>query len=506
LKSKLNKQPLPTDNINLLKHTHTGKSVVAPFNGINFISQQQEINVGNSEPTLAQSITQLYAEANNPFSFHTNTTQLKSYPSNTSINFTVQKKSNNTGLPDNLKLGIENLSGIDISDVKVNFNSSQPAQLNAYAFAQGNQIHIAPGQEKHLPHEAWHVVQQKQGRVKPTKQLKGKVNINDDMALEKEADVMGSKAMTTVQCVPIKVIDFNGRNIVQLAWIGDDFPKSWDSIIDGVQWFMGADNKLWYHLTTPIPHHIYGSFFEKYQGEANKKTNEEWDVLENQLRPIAETEKRIGKFEGTKLSKLSRREKASYDRDQHISEIRGEARTPVLHKDLEQPVEKENWVQVDDDLGSMPESDSNTKFINMFHVPQVGARDVDAVVMMENFRERAQEFFGSDAFFHQWMRVSRIHSVLDLPTSFPTYMYRNNISNEALAQQLTRLLGANDHVDVDLGSPEFRDLQATDNVKSTNNILSEYNRINALRRERPSQIVAMRIYRGPAIRFTIRKV
>jgi len=38
------------------------------------------------------------------------------------------------------------------------------------------------------------VVQQKQGRVKPTVQLKGKVYINDDPGLEKEADVMGNKA------------------------------------------------------------------------------------------------------------------------------------------------------------------------------------------------------------------------------------------------------------------------------------------------------------------------
>ncbi|MNY19986.1 hypothetical protein D3C86_1534450 [compost metagenome] len=54
---------------------------------------------------------------------------------------------------------------------------------------------MAPGQEKHLPHEAWHVVQQKQGRVQPTKQLKGTTNINDDTGLEKEADVMGAKAI-----------------------------------------------------------------------------------------------------------------------------------------------------------------------------------------------------------------------------------------------------------------------------------------------------------------------
>jgi 5-methylcytosine-specific restriction endonuclease McrA len=107
---------------------------------------------------------------------------------------TVQKKENKTGLPDNLKSGVESLSGIDMSDVKVHYNSSHPAQLNAHAYAQGNQIHVAPGQEKHLPHEAWHVVQQKQGRVKPTMQLKGKVNINDDAGLEKEADVMGGRA------------------------------------------------------------------------------------------------------------------------------------------------------------------------------------------------------------------------------------------------------------------------------------------------------------------------
>ena len=38
--------------------------------------------------------------------------------------------------------------------------ASQPAQLQAHAYAQGSNIFIAPGQERHLPHEAWHVVQQ----------------------------------------------------------------------------------------------------------------------------------------------------------------------------------------------------------------------------------------------------------------------------------------------------------------------------------------------------------
>ena len=102
---------------------------------------------------------------------------------------------NNTGLPDNLKHGIESLSGMSMDNVKVHYNSSKPAQLNAHAYAQGADIHLAPGQEKHLPHEAWHVVQQAQGRVKPTMQMKTGVPVNDDKELEHEADVMGQRAL-----------------------------------------------------------------------------------------------------------------------------------------------------------------------------------------------------------------------------------------------------------------------------------------------------------------------
>lgn len=100
---------------------------------------------------------------------------------------------NRTGLPDNLKAGIERLSGFSMDDVRVHYNSSEPAQLNALAYTQGTEIHVAPAQEHHLQHEAWHVVQQKQGRVKPTFQLKGE-KLNDDNGLEHEADMMGAAA------------------------------------------------------------------------------------------------------------------------------------------------------------------------------------------------------------------------------------------------------------------------------------------------------------------------
>lgn len=108
---------------------------------------------------------------------------------------TVQKQ-NKTGLPDQLKSGIEQLSGHSMDDVKVHYNSNKPSQLSAHAYAQGSDIHVASGQERHLPHEAWHVAQQKQGRVKPTTKVNG-VAVNDNKGLEREADIMGSKAAST---------------------------------------------------------------------------------------------------------------------------------------------------------------------------------------------------------------------------------------------------------------------------------------------------------------------
>ena len=98
-----------------------------------------------------------------------------------------------TGLPDQLKAGVEALSGVSLDRVRVHYASSRPAQVNALAYAQGTDIHLAPGQERHLAHEAWHVVQQAQGRVRPTLQARG-VAINDDPVLEREADVMGARA------------------------------------------------------------------------------------------------------------------------------------------------------------------------------------------------------------------------------------------------------------------------------------------------------------------------
>ena len=108
----------------------------------------------------------------------------------------VQRRPNRTGLPDRLKAGIERLSGLSMDHIRVRRNSSKPASLDALAYTQGSEIHVAPGQERHLPHEAWHAAQQQQGRVRPTFRKDG-VPVNDSRGLEHEADVMGRRALQT---------------------------------------------------------------------------------------------------------------------------------------------------------------------------------------------------------------------------------------------------------------------------------------------------------------------
>lgn len=109
------------------------------------------------------------------------------------------------GLPTPLQSTIERMSGLPMQDVRVFYNSPKPAAFQALAYTQGTHIHVAPGQDQHLPHEAWHVVQQKQGRVRPTAPLAKRAPnttsaangplLNDAPHLEREADVMGARAM-----------------------------------------------------------------------------------------------------------------------------------------------------------------------------------------------------------------------------------------------------------------------------------------------------------------------
>ncbi|WP_100630102.1 eCIS core domain-containing protein [Algoriphagus formosus] len=211
---KVNETPSPQVN---------AKSQVRPKSPFQFVDNRPE--------AIAQ--RELKELANNSKGFQSEqAAQFQSLAGNKSSQVpSLQRKANKTGLPDDLKSGIENLSGYSLDDVKVHYNSDQPSQLQAHAFAQGTDIHLASGQEKNLPHEAWHVVQQKQGRVKPTLQMKGGDAINDDHVLEREADLMGQKAQQTpdnnhdsglVENQNLTHLSIQKKPIIQLVLSGEE--------------------------------------------------------------------------------------------------------------------------------------------------------------------------------------------------------------------------------------------------------------------------------------------
>lgn len=122
----------------------------------------------------------------------------ESISDNDSIKFLTQRKSddtsNFTGIPSPMKEEYEQKSGFSFDDVRVHYNSDKPSKLQALAYTQGNQVYIAPGQEKHLGHELGHVIQQKQGIVKPNSFING-LPLNNDQSLEKQADIVQTKSV-----------------------------------------------------------------------------------------------------------------------------------------------------------------------------------------------------------------------------------------------------------------------------------------------------------------------
>ncbi len=203
------------------------------------------------------------------------------------------QRKNNTGLPNNLKEGVEALSGYSMDDVKVHYNSSRPAQLQAHAYAQGTDIHIAPGQEKHLPHETWHVVQQKQGRVQPTMQLKDAIPVNDDKSLEKEADVMGAKAFQfKYKNQPFTDSSPIGKNVVQRAINIEEGSKE----ITTEEAVIMAMKK--YPMVIKLSPEIFDKirhFLSLYSNSDRVFTNEKemWDTLDQDLYKQSQLENKI---------------------------------------------------------------------------------------------------------------------------------------------------------------------------------------------------------------------
>lgn len=90
-----------------------------------------------------------------------------------------------TGIPADVKSEAERKSGCDLSNVKVHYNSTKPADYQAVGIAQKNTIHLAPFHENKIKHEVVHIVQQKQNTF-PVCQQRG--SVVSDSRLEREAN------------------------------------------------------------------------------------------------------------------------------------------------------------------------------------------------------------------------------------------------------------------------------------------------------------------------------
>lgn len=108
-----------------------------------------------------------------------------------------------TGLPGPVLAKLSRAFGADFSQVRVHVDSPEAEAKHARAYTQGLDIHFAPGQydpesqsgQELIAHELAHVVQQASGRVSASGQAKGKAaGVNDDVALEREADGLGERA------------------------------------------------------------------------------------------------------------------------------------------------------------------------------------------------------------------------------------------------------------------------------------------------------------------------
>jgi len=130
---------------------------------------------------------------------------------------TASLGSGGSALPSDMRERFEKRSGYSLADMRIFYNSDEPAKLGALAYARGNVVHLGPGQEQHLPHEIGHVIQQKAGLVRPTGTING-VSVNTDPSLEQKATQINNQPIQTTQLTKgitsvSPVTQLNGVNV-----------------------------------------------------------------------------------------------------------------------------------------------------------------------------------------------------------------------------------------------------------------------------------------------------
>ncbi len=222
-----------------------------------------------------------------------------------------------TGIPAQMKAKFERSSGFSFDDVRVHYNSEKPAQLHAHAYTQGSEVFVAPGQEKHLPHELGHVVQQKSNEVKPTGEVGG-MPLNDDEAMEDGADKLAEEAESSEESdeAPLQAKAKDG-GVIQKADLYSEgsynFNAGFMSSIIGGMGILGALGSFAYSKHNARKH--------KYIDEIEKYADAACDAREEQIAAkevydnSSDLEKVKARAEVIKLgAKVKRNYKAAVDK------------------------------------------------------------------------------------------------------------------------------------------------------------------------------------------------
>lgn len=118
-----------------------------------------------------------------------------------------------TGIPMHMKHYIEDRTGLSYDDVRIYYNSNKPSRFKALGYTQGDNVYLKRGQENHLMHELFHVAQQRKGLVRPTSKI-GEYVINDDIKLEREAELCEKQYKTDVPAQMLREAVANGSKIM----------------------------------------------------------------------------------------------------------------------------------------------------------------------------------------------------------------------------------------------------------------------------------------------------
>ena len=389
---------------------------------------------------------------------------------------------NRTGLPDQLKAGAESLSNLSLDDVQVHYNSAKPATLQAAAFAQGTNIHIGPGQERHLPHEAWHVVQQMQGRVRPTLQAKG-VAINDDSELEAEADRMGAQAQR--EGVPLQMWSITGSRSpgvtltaapLQLKWIdsGGGFYR-WSKLRGGLRWFYRrGDDKMTFGLTQPKAHPEWSATYGARAGQW--LSYQEW-VSQGIWgpEPVAEIDAQSEAL----FQSLARAGQATYEksigaararRSFWIGHAEAEKRNALFDADYATSLKYgEDLTSVYKHRGDVDKREGHGKYDNRFEFRGAGGR----IIADSNYQSRdavKKETLSNSEILFQQLRHLKMAAKDTSPHTAIHSLARRHISGEAVKdlQKICSVLGVetNEEATFQNGTDGFFALLSLANAKS----------------------------------------